>query len=87
MSHEKSRFVVLVGSSSLSFPSHKRKVTGLIPGGGTQNLFLVVTVLSPKLVTKMVPAYKVKKLLILLLALAFQQQTFLLNHERYMEFN
>lgn len=45
-------------SSSPSLLPHKRKVTGLIPGGRTQNLLLVATVSSPKLVSKMLPALK-----------------------------
>lgn len=49
------------GSSSLSLPPHRRKVTGSILGGGTQYLLLMVTVLSPRLVIEMLPVLKCKK--------------------------
>lgn len=37
-------------------PSHKQRVTGSIPEGGTQNLLLIFTVAFPKIVIEMLPA-------------------------------
>lgn len=45
-------------SSSLLPPPDKRKVTGLIPGGGIQSLLLLVTVSTPKLANEMLQALK-----------------------------
>lgn len=48
------------GSSSQLPPPDKRTVTGLIPGGGIQNLLLLVTVSTPKLANEMLQALKGK---------------------------
>lgn len=48
-------------SSSPSLPPHKLKLTGSIPGAGTTNVLLMVTVSTLKLAIKMPSALKDQK--------------------------
>lgn len=53
--------LVRLGSSSLSLPSHKWKVTGSIPGVGTPNFLLMVSISFPKIVIEMLLSSKGEK--------------------------